>query len=101
MINTILVPLDGSPLAERALPHAEAIATATEARITLIRAVQAQVLLNWTPCLAGDGNGGGRGIPYRDRRVADCPWFHRRYRASPLAVPPRRSWPRQSGVRPI
>lgn len=45
MINTILVPLDGSPLAERALPHAEAIATATGARIALIRAVQEQSFL--------------------------------------------------------
>jgi nucleotide-binding universal stress UspA family protein len=45
MINTILVPLDGSPLAERALPHAEAIATATGARIALIRAVQEQTFL--------------------------------------------------------
>jgi nucleotide-binding universal stress UspA family protein len=42
MINTILILLDGSSLAERALPHAEVIATAIDARITLIRAAQAQ-----------------------------------------------------------
>jgi nucleotide-binding universal stress UspA family protein len=45
MVNTILVPLDGSPLAERALPHAEALATATGARLALIRAVQHQAFL--------------------------------------------------------
>lgn len=45
MINTILVPLDGSPLAERALPHAEALATATGARIALIRAAHQQTFL--------------------------------------------------------
>jgi nucleotide-binding universal stress UspA family protein len=45
MVNTILVPLDGSPLAERALPHAEALATATGARLALIRAVQHHAFL--------------------------------------------------------
>lgn len=40
MFTTILVPLDGSPLAERALPHAEVIARATNARIALVRAAQ-------------------------------------------------------------
>ena len=37
MLNHILVPLDGSPLAECVLPHAVAIARAFEAQITLLR----------------------------------------------------------------
>ena len=40
MFNTILVPLDGSVLAERALPHAQALARATGARLALIRAAE-------------------------------------------------------------
>lgn len=41
MAGTILVPLDGSPLAERALPYAELLAQALEARLVLVRAVVA------------------------------------------------------------
>ncbi|MBI4492572.1 MAG: universal stress protein [Chloroflexi bacterium] len=41
MYRTILVPLDGSAAAERALPHAEALATATGARLLLVRATPA------------------------------------------------------------
>jgi nucleotide-binding universal stress UspA family protein len=37
MMKSILVPLDGSALAERALPHAEAIARAAQARLVLMR----------------------------------------------------------------
>jgi nucleotide-binding universal stress UspA family protein len=37
MYKKILVPLDGSPLAEAALPHAEAIAKAEGAEIVLLR----------------------------------------------------------------
>lgn len=37
MYKRILVPLDGSPLAEAALPHAEAIARAEGAEIVLLR----------------------------------------------------------------
>ena len=36
MINHILVPLDGSALAECVLPHVKAIAPVTNARVTLI-----------------------------------------------------------------
>ena len=36
MINHILVPLDGSTLAECVLPHLKAIAPVTKARVTLI-----------------------------------------------------------------
>lgn len=35
-INRIIVPLDGSPLAEQALPHATAVATALDAEIGLM-----------------------------------------------------------------
>jgi nucleotide-binding universal stress UspA family protein len=40
MINHILVPLDGSALAECVLPHVTAIAPVTNARITLLRVLQ-------------------------------------------------------------
>jgi nucleotide-binding universal stress UspA family protein len=39
MFKTILVPLDGSPLAERALPYAEALARAGGGQLLLVRAV--------------------------------------------------------------
>ena len=39
MLKTILVPLDGSVIAERALPYAETIARRTGATILLVRAV--------------------------------------------------------------
>ena len=35
----ILVPLDGSPLAEQALPHAVALARATSSGLTLMQAI--------------------------------------------------------------
>ena len=38
MISTILVPLDGSPLAEQALPHACRLASTTGASLVLVRA---------------------------------------------------------------
>lgn len=38
MISTILVPLDGSPLAEQALPHACRLASTTGATLVLVRA---------------------------------------------------------------
>ena len=37
MLTTILLPLDGSPLAERALPYAETLARAAGARLILLR----------------------------------------------------------------
>jgi nucleotide-binding universal stress UspA family protein len=39
MYRTVLVPLDGSPLAERALPYAAVLARASEARLLLVRVV--------------------------------------------------------------
>jgi nucleotide-binding universal stress UspA family protein len=41
MYSSILVPLDGSPLAARALPYATALARASRARLVLVRAVLA------------------------------------------------------------
>ena len=40
MINHILVPLDGSTLAECVLPHVAAIAPVTHARITFLHVLQ-------------------------------------------------------------
>ena len=39
MFNRILVPLDGSPLAEQALPYAEDLATKLGATLYLVRAI--------------------------------------------------------------
>lgn len=39
MFHNILVPLDGSPLAESALPHAEALATTFDAKLLLLRVI--------------------------------------------------------------
>jgi nucleotide-binding universal stress UspA family protein len=40
VINHILVPLDGSTLAECVLPHIMAIAPVTNARVTLLHVLQ-------------------------------------------------------------
>lgn len=45
MFKNILVPLDGSPLAEAALPYAKALAARTGARLTLMRAAHYASLL--------------------------------------------------------
>ncbi len=50
MINHILVPMDGSSLAECVLPHAVAMARAFEARVTLLQVLdQAEVIAGAQP----------------------------------------------------
>jgi nucleotide-binding universal stress UspA family protein len=44
VLKRLLVPLDGSPLAERALAYATAVSIPTAARLVLVRAVTAHVL---------------------------------------------------------
>ncbi|HET8629117.1 MAG TPA: universal stress protein, partial [Thermomicrobiales bacterium] len=56
MLNTILVPLDGSPLAELALRPAEALARATGARLVLLHALP-------DPPVAGLDTGGCQVAP--------------------------------------
>jgi nucleotide-binding universal stress UspA family protein len=46
MISTILVPLDGSALSEAALPYAQALASRTSARLTLVRAAHVRKSLS-------------------------------------------------------
>lgn len=46
MLQTIVVPLDGSPLAGQALPFAASLARQSGARIVLIRAAEAHTLLD-------------------------------------------------------
>jgi nucleotide-binding universal stress UspA family protein len=41
MFRTLVVPLDGSPLAERAIPYATRLAQVWQARVVLVQAVQA------------------------------------------------------------
>src|SRR5437868_1796370 len=51
MLKNILVPVDGSPVAEAALPYATALARRTGATLTLVRAARA----TGHPFNAGDG----------------------------------------------
>ena len=44
---TLLVPLDGSPLSEAALPYAEAIAEATGASLHLLSVVERDLSLQY------------------------------------------------------
>jgi nucleotide-binding universal stress UspA family protein len=54
MYEHLLVPLDGSETAERALPHAEAIAGAFHATIALLRAIVSSETLLAQSATAGD-----------------------------------------------
>ncbi|MDQ3854910.1 MAG: universal stress protein, partial [Chloroflexota bacterium] len=49
MISNVLVPLDGSELAERALSYAEAIGRIAGAKLILVRAVTARTLPGTDP----------------------------------------------------
>lgn len=49
MLTTLLVPLDGSSLAERALPYASALSRAAGARVVLVRAIMAHTLPGTDP----------------------------------------------------
>src|SRR3982074_378124 len=58
MYEHLLVALDGSPAAERVLPHAEALANAFGSQITLLRAtVSPEMILPETA--SGDATVGG------------------------------------------
>ena len=46
MLTRILVPLDGSPLSERALPYAESLATMVHAELRLVQAIDTWALLD-------------------------------------------------------
>lgn len=45
-MNSVLVPLDGSPLAEQSLPYAASLARRSGARVILVPAAQAHTLLD-------------------------------------------------------
>lgn len=55
MVKTIVLPLDGSHLAERALPYAATIARRTGASIVLLEAVQADARSARDPSASGGG----------------------------------------------
>src|SRR6185437_5734668 len=54
MYRTILVPLDGSNLAERALPYARVLAVASGAKLVLLRALEPSSISG--PPVAEDGD---------------------------------------------
>ena len=62
MLSTILVPLDGSALAEQALPFAERVAQAAQARVILTRVV---------PALSGAETSIEAGIAYAAREYLE------------------------------
>ena len=49
MLQQIMVPLDGSELAERALPCAERLAVLCDATLHLVRAVEPPAEMTWMP----------------------------------------------------
>lgn len=59
MYAHILVPLDGSELAEQVLPHITSLATRFGARVTLLRATTAAQVIGAQAALAGALPGGG------------------------------------------
>lgn len=59
MYRHILVPLDGSRLAEQVLPHVVALAQKLGARVTLLRATTAARTVGTSAALAGIAPGGG------------------------------------------
>lgn len=67
MYQTILVPLDGSILAERALPYARALARACGARILLLRAATGPVDVRSAPPRERSDNGAARQSIGRER----------------------------------
>lgn len=56
MYKHLLVPLDGSKLAEEALPHAEAIARRFQARITLLQVAATMPIPTSVDPISGTGN---------------------------------------------
>lgn len=59
MYKTIVVPLDGSQLAEQALEHAQALATALSAKLHLVTVFDVSGLAAGATPLAGPGFGAG------------------------------------------
>jgi nucleotide-binding universal stress UspA family protein len=55
MFNQILILLDGSSLAECALPHAASLAQAFEASVTVLRAIEAPQTDGHIESLSGAG----------------------------------------------
>src|SRR5436305_5600307 len=49
MLRRIMVPLDGSELAERALPCAERLAVLGDATLHLVRVVEPRAEMTWMP----------------------------------------------------
>jgi nucleotide-binding universal stress UspA family protein len=58
MYTHVLVPLDGSPAAETALPHVQALAEKFQARVTIIRVTVAPETV-----IAETAGGGAPGVP--------------------------------------
>jgi nucleotide-binding universal stress UspA family protein len=81
MYRTVLVPLDGSPLAERALPYARALARRTGGRVVLVRC-------------AGAGPSPLRDLPVAQAEAfAAAEAYLQRVAGAAPAAPPLRWWP--------
>jgi nucleotide-binding universal stress UspA family protein len=98
MLSTILVPLDGSPLAEFALPYAERIATTASARLILTRLIPPFILQRPEDDLAAADEARSYLEPLAGRLhaaglVAET--------CAPWGSPPWRSWTRSVRVASI
>ena len=82
MMKTVLVPLDGSALAERALPYALRLAQAMTARLLLLHATsdlalltrleaEFEMIVNWSRTLRRCGGVGSMRTPER-KMVSHC-----------------------------
>jgi nucleotide-binding universal stress UspA family protein len=63
MINKIIVPLDGSALAEKALPYATRLAHQLKAGLTLLRVEESQPAFSSLPAHAAPGTTGQTSLP--------------------------------------
>ena len=107
MQRHILVPLDGSELAETVLPHAIALAQATGSMLTVVLVVAARPA---EPLIWPGNSSGAHGTPYGKRLKQRTHTWSRSPRGSKppespcaqrslKAIPPHAFWPVPAGTR--
>jgi nucleotide-binding universal stress UspA family protein len=71
MISKVMLPLDGSAMAERALPIAQQVAAATSAEIHIVRVVEPLPIIPMPRTMGMDGT---MAMAYVPNTVADEAW---------------------------